>query len=157
MNSYRRKNRVIANRYYRGRRRAIKASFGSQTVFHQHDFDDKYSKPAKRMSMVFPYFLQDVDDFVKETNSGFGVNGTQFYDSESCIVFEVNPTFNGSETQDHIEITYDAYDYPQFVAAYDNGTEFASGESFSSILVEVMNAAKEILIDYYNYYDEYDY
>ena len=130
--------------------RSIKASLGSQTLSHQNDYDDKYSAPAKRMAMVFPYFLQDIEDSVKEESQDFGVNGTQFYDSNYYIEFEIIPTCYGTETYDYITIRFDGQDYPQFTAAYDNGYVYASGESFSSILTETANAVKEILIDWYD-------
>lgn len=137
-------------------KRPIKASeFGSLSLSHAHDYDEKYSAPAKRVEMTFPYFLQDIEDSIKEDSYDFSVNGTTLYDNDDYIELEVIPTYAGAQLDtERVVIRFDANESPAFVAEYDNGYQFASGDSFSSILVEVTQSIRESLIEYVNNYDE---
>ena len=142
-----------ADAYARGKRPVKAASeFGSESLRHMNDYDEKYgNSPAKRMAMLFPYFLQDVKDYFSDVDSSwFYINGTQFYDSNYDIDFEVIPIFDGSELPfGTVLIEYRAQESPSLTAkCQENGDIIATGGRFIDIIVEVERYIEETYTEY---------
>lgn len=136
------------------RKRPVEAAseFGSESLRHMNDYDEKYgNSPAKRMAMLFPYFLQDVEYYFSDVDSSwFYIKGTQFYDSNYDIDFEVIPIFDGSELPfGTVLIEYRAQESPSLAAkCQENGDIIATGDSFIDILVEVERYIEETYTEY---------
>lgn len=81
------------------------------------------TSPAKDEARKFPKFLGDTEEWL-EREIRFGLNGTQFYDNNYIIEFEMIPTYDGKELSEYIILKYDYNEPDKYaVVLMYNGNE----------------------------------